>query len=91
MKALGILLTVAFIILLIGKIAEFFRFSKQHKKQLEQLDRIITELRKKQIVLNQQVKIIQLSENQQKARLKNIYLKIYQITDRYFISSNKMD
>lgn len=85
MKTFGFFLIIAVTILLAIEIVNYFRFIKLHKKQIEQLVGLIADLKKKQTILNQQVKIIQLSEEHQKAKLHTIYSKIFKAIKQHIL------
>lgn len=83
MKTMWIFILIAAVSLIYIKIAEYINTIKIHKKRIQQLEGYIIELKIKQNILNQQVKMLQLSDNYQKSRLNAICLKIYDVVEKF--------
>jgi hypothetical protein len=79
---------IVFILLLVIKLVEYCRFIKIHKKQMEDLEGLLNQLKNKQLILNQHLKVIKQSEKYQKTQFEIISQKIYETIDNYLKNKN---
>jgi len=82
MKEIIIFLTLTLLTLPALKIIEYFRYIKLNSKHLEQMNLLIEELRAKQKILNERVRIIRSSEEFQKNSVNTIYESIYKTINK---------
>lgn len=83
MKTFVVFIIWAIIALFTIRIVEFYKLVKIHKKRIEELNELIIELKKKQIVLNQKADIFQQSTEHQKTQINNIHSRIYSLINKY--------
>jgi hypothetical protein len=89
MKTLSILLIIAFALLICIKISRYIHTFKYHKKQIENLNDLLFKTKHKQIILNQQLKILRISEDDQKSNLYALYARMNELVETFLNVENK--
>lgn len=84
MKTLWILLFIAFALIICIKIAAYIHTIKYHKKQMEHFESLLFKTKHKQIALNQQLKVLLISEDNQKSNINALYTKLYKVVETIF-------
>lgn len=83
MKTFVVFIIWTIIALFTIRIVEFCKLVKIHKKRIEEMNELIVELKKKQIVLNQKVNIFQQSTEYQKTQINSIHSKINSLINKH--------
>lgn len=89
MKTLSILLIIAFALSICIKISRYIHTFKYHKKQIENLNDLLFKTKHKQIILNQQLKILRISEDDQKSNLYALYTRMNELVETFLNVENK--
>ncbi len=89
MKTLSILLIIVFALLICVNISRYIHTFKYHKKQIENLNDLLFKTKHKQIILNQQLKILRISEDDQKSNLYALYTRMNELVETFLNVENK--
>ena len=89
MKILWILSLIAIAIIICFNIVIYIHSINHHKKQIENLNDLLFKTKHKQIILNQQLKILRISEDDQKSNLYALYTRINELVETFLNVENK--